>query len=218
VGCVDTGVSSGSRCPSGTPLTGRAPLAGQAYGADVSEEVLVADARTGQAAAYEELVRRHQGVAYRTAAMIVGTADAEDVAQEAIVKAYRALPRFRAEAPFRPWLLAIVANEARNRRRSVRRHGGAIDRLAALGATEMAGDPADQIVSSDRRSTLIAAIRTLPDPDQLVICSRYLMELSEAETAAAMQCPVGTVKSRLSRALVRLKDAMNATTEGGEPR
>lgn len=199
-------------------MRGRSPAVGQAYGADVSEEVLVADARAGQPAAYEELVRRHQGVAYRTAAMIVGPTDAEDVTQEALVKAYRALPRFRAEAPFRPWLLAVVANEARNRHRSARRRGGAIDRLAALGATEMADDPADQVVTADRRSALVEAIRTLPEPDQLVICSRYLMELSEAETAAALRCPVGTVKSRLSRALVRLRDAMEDATEGGEPR
>lgn len=194
-------------------MTGQAPVASRTYGPDVGEEVLVADARTGQAAAYEELVRRHQGVAYRTAAMIVGATDAEDVAQEAFVKAYRALPRFRAEAPFRPWLLAIVGNEARNRQRSARRLGSAIDRLAALGPADLASDPADQVVSSDRRAALVAAIRTLPESDQLVICSRYLMELSEAETASALRCPVGTVKSRLSRALVRLRDAMEATTE-----
>lgn len=198
------------------------PVVGGAYTSEVGEEVLVADARAGRAAAYEELVRRHQGVAYRTAAMIVGATDAEDVAQEAFVKAYRALPRFRAEARFRPWLIAIVANEARNRHRSARRHGGAIDRLAALGATDRAingaVDPADQVASSDRRSTLIAAIRTLPEADQLVICSRYLMELSEAETAAALRWPIGTVKSRLSRALARLRDAMGETSEGGEPR
>jgi RNA polymerase sigma-70 factor (ECF subfamily) len=69
--------------------------------------------------AYEDLVRRHQDVAFRVAQLVAGNAaDAEDAAQEAMVKAYYALDRFREDAPFRPWLLRIVANEASNRRRS----------------------------------------------------------------------------------------------------
>ena len=73
---------------------------------------------------YDQLVREHQAIAFRTAYVITGSAaDAEEVAQDAFVKAYRARGRFREGAPFRPWLLAIVANEARNRRRSLARRG-----------------------------------------------------------------------------------------------
>src|SRR3954452_11771838 len=78
------------------------------------------------AAAYADLVREHQDVAFRAAYLVTGSAaEAEDAAQEGFVKAWQALPRFREGAPFRPWLLSIVVNEARNRRR----HAG---RQAAL--------------------------------------------------------------------------------------
>src|SRR5213595_4354475 len=81
---------------------------------------------------YEELVRRYQDVAVRTAHLISPDGDAEDAAQEAFVKAYAALGRFRSGSPFRPWLLRIVANEARNRRRSAGRRA----HLALRAATE----------------------------------------------------------------------------------
>ena len=80
---------------------------------------LIERACHGDIGAYEELVRQHQDLAYRTAYLITGgAAEAEDAAQEAFVKAYYALGRFRAGAPFRPWLLRIVVNEARNRRKA----------------------------------------------------------------------------------------------------
>ena len=88
-------------------------------------------ARGGDARAYEALVRRYQDLAFRTAFVIAGgSADAEDAAQEGFVKAWYALPRFRAGSPLRPWLLAIVANEARNRRRSGRRQDDLAVRVA----------------------------------------------------------------------------------------
>ncbi len=191
---------------------------GRRYGGDTDEAVLLHDARTGHAAAYEELVRRHQAAAYRTATMIAGAADAADVAQEALVKAYRALPRLRADAPFRPWLLAIVTNEARNRRRSTRRYGAAVQRAGGLATTETPEDPADRAVSAERRQVLLAAIRRLPERDQLVISCRYLMELTAAETAQALRCPEGTVKSRLSRALGRLRDGLDEPAQRRDPR
>src|SRR5438105_11935229 len=88
------------------------------------EPELIARARRGDAAAFEEIVQRYQQIAFRTAYVITGSAaDAEDAAQEGFVKAYRALDRFRTGAELRPWLLRIVANEARNRLRSAgRRH------------------------------------------------------------------------------------------------
>src|SRR5947209_5976739 len=83
---------------------------------------LVERARRGDVSAYDDLVRRYQELAFRTAYLITGVAaEAEDAAQEAFVKAYYALPRFRAGAPFRPWLLRIAANEARNRRKAAGR-------------------------------------------------------------------------------------------------
>ena len=92
-----------------------------------TEDELVERARDGDATAFAELVRDHQEIAFRTAYLITrNAADAEDAAQVGLTKAWRALPRFRRGAPFRPWLLAIVANEARNRRRAEGRREGLV--------------------------------------------------------------------------------------------
>jgi RNA polymerase sigma factor (sigma-70 family) len=176
------------------------------------EQALIARAREGDPAAYEDLVRLHQDIAFRTAFVVTrSAADAEDAAQEAFVKAYRALDRFRAGAPFRPWLLRIVANEARNRIRT-RTRGEALAERAGLeartesgGAQPLAPSPEEQLLAGERRAALHRALEQLPQNDRLVIGYRYFLELSEAETAAAMDCPPGTVKSRLSRALARLR-------------
>jgi RNA polymerase sigma factor (sigma-70 family) len=108
------------------------------------ESELIERARRGDTAAYGAIVRTHQGIAFRTAYLIAGDAsDAEEAAQDGFVKAYRALGRFRAGAPFRPWLLAIVANEARNRRRSAGRRAN----LALRAADE--ARPGDAVPSPD---------------------------------------------------------------------
>src|ERR671931_775283 len=100
-------------------------------GRPLEEAELVHRAKRGDVGAYEELVRMHQDLAARTAYVITGqAADAQDAVQEALMKAYRALGRFREDAPFRPWLFRIVANEARNRRRSAGRHARLALRLA----------------------------------------------------------------------------------------
>ena len=111
---------------------------------DPPETALVERARHGDATAFGELVTIHQAAAFRVAYVLTAsTAEAEDAAQEAFVKAYLALDRFRAGAPFRPWLLTIVGNEARNRLRARGRREGLADRaLAAIrgGATRATTD------------------------------------------------------------------------------
>jgi RNA polymerase sigma-70 factor (ECF subfamily) len=157
--------------------------------------------------AYEELVRRYQDVAVRTAYVVAGSADdAEDAAQEGFVKAYTALGRFRAGAPFRPWLLRIVANEARNRRRSSGRRAMLAVRAAEdRPSLDAAPSPEVAVLAQETRATLLAAINGLRDDDREVIGARYFLGLSEAETADTLGIPRGTVKSRLSRALARLR-------------
>jgi RNA polymerase sigma factor (sigma-70 family) len=159
-------------------------------------------------AAYEELVRGHQAVAFRTAYTITSdAAEAEDAAQEAFVKVYRTLDRFRTGAPFRPWLLTIVANEARNRRRAAGRRLGLTIRAAEQGPRSSAS-PETSVVAEERRAELLGAVEGLREEDRAVISLRYFLELSEAEAAAVMGCPRGTVKSRLSRAIGRLREKM----------
>jgi RNA polymerase sigma factor (sigma-70 family) len=172
-----------------------------------SESELVERARQGDEGAYESLVRAHQHIAFRTACLLAGSAaDAEEAAQDAFVKAWRALPRFRAGAPFRPWLLAIVANEARNRRRAAGRRAGLVPRVAAERRSgEAAPSPEAAALAAGEREALLAALAALGDRDRDVLALRYLLDFSEEETAAALGCRRGTVKSRTSRALARLR-------------
>ena len=171
------------------------------------EADLIERARDGDVAAFEALVRAHQDVAFRTAWVVSGGADdAEDAAQEGFMKAFAALPRFRAGSPFRPWLLTIVANEARNRRRTAGRREALALRIPE---ERRAGDPVPSpeaaVLAAERYAALLAGMARLGAADREVIALRYLLELSEAETAAALDVPAGTVKSRLSRALDRLR-------------
>lgn len=177
-------------------------------GRPTDDSVLIARAVRGDSAAYEEIVQRYQQVAFRTAYVIAGSAaDAEDAAQEAFVKAYRALDRFRLDADFRPWLLRIVANEARNRVRSSGRRQQLELRLSeGFRPGDAAPSPEAVAVATDERRRLLEIVNALSDEDRLVITSRYFLELNVEETAAALGIPEGTVKSRLSRALARLKD------------
>ncbi len=166
--------------------------------------------------AYEELVRRHQDVAVRTAHLIAPDGDAEDACQEAFLKAYGALGRFRPGSPFRPWLLRIVANEARNRRRSAGRRTGLVLRAAEdRPSNDAAPSPESAVLAHESRMALLAAVNRLRDEDREVIGARYFLELSESETADALRIPRGTVKSRLSRALSRLRDTMAAAEPEG---
>jgi len=124
------------------------------------------------------------------------------VVQEAFVKAWQALDRFRSEAPFRPWLIRIVANQTRNTVRGRRRR----DALAVRALELRNGpDPALDALAAERQRTLLAAVRSLRTAERDVVVCRWLLGLSEAETAAALGIPNGTAKSRASRALARLR-------------
>ena len=181
-----------------------------------SEAALVERARRGDSAAYEALVRAHTDIAFRTACVLAGSAaDAEEAAQEAFVKAWRALPRFRPEAPFRPWLLAIVANEARNRRRAAGRRAGLALRAAQERVSgDAAPSPEAALLAGGERRELLAALGALDERDRAVIACRHLLDLSERETAEVLGCRPGTVKSRLSRALGRMRAELERAGAG----
>lgn len=156
--------------------------------------------------AYERLVRGYQEVAFRTAYLITGDAsEAEEATQEAFVKAYRALGRFRSGARFRPWLLAIVANEARNQRRAATRRTGLFLRVARENTPENSPSPEAAVLAAERREELLEALGGLREEARWAIGCRYFLGLSEEETAAMLGCARGTVKSRLSRALKSLR-------------
>jgi RNA polymerase sigma-70 factor (ECF subfamily) len=178
-------------------------------GRPLDESDLIRRAQRGDTHAYEELVNAYQGIAFRTAYVIARNAgDAEEAAQDGFVKAWRALGRFREGAPFRPWLLRIVANEASNRRRSAGRRAGLALRAAAQ---EPSGDaaptPEAALLSSEQRAALLAAIEELPEDQRDVVALRYFLGLSEVEVAETLGIPQGTVKSRNARALERLRES-----------
>jgi RNA polymerase sigma-70 factor (ECF subfamily) len=171
----------------------------------VSELDLITHARQGDEAAWQALIGAHQQPIFRLAYLLLGDADAAaDVAQEAFIRAFRALPRFDTARPLRPWLLRITANLAHNHRRGVQRYLAALRRLG-----QATGEP---VAALGERSgaqweahTLWQAVRQLNHTDQEVVYLRYFLDLSEAEMAAALDVAPGTVKSRLHRALARLR-------------
>ena len=172
-----------------------------------SEASLILQARQGDGAGWETLVGQHQQAVFRLAYLLLGdAAEADDVAQETFIRAYRALDRFDVNRPLRPWLMRIAANLARNRRRSVGRYFAAVQRLirAEPGAAFAASAQA-QLVERERAHSLWQAVRRLGPADQEIIYLRYFLELSEAEAADTLDIPDGTVKSRTHRALARLR-------------
>ena len=164
---------------------------------------------------------RHAPVAIRTASLLGAGDDAEDVVQEAFVKAYAALDRFRPGAPFRPWLLRIVANETRNahrasgRRTARERRAWEQARPLLLARPE---DPEDALLSAVRQEALVHGLDQLSPEQRQVVTCRYLLDLDEAETVEVLGWPRGTVKSRLHRGLIRLRDVMDAESDRAESR
>ena len=176
---------------------------------DELDATLVARAVGGDDLAFAEIVRRHQAVAARVAFGICGSRqEAEDAVQEAFVKAHGALARVRPDLPLRPWLMRIVANTARNRRRSLLRRDRAHDRARAIDSPHPIDGTESAALALLGDRPLWAAMDRLPSRDRRVLALRYIAELSEAETADALGVATGTVKSRTSRALARLRDLL----------
>src|SRR2546421_11287186 len=140
-------------------------------GRPLDDAALVERARNGDVNAYETLVQHYQELAFRVAYQVTGdAADAEDAAREAFVHAYYALGRFRPGAPFRPWLLRIVANEARNRRMAAHRRTDLAQRAqVAQTSGEAAPSPEAAAEADEFRATLVASLRRLHDEDRPIL-------------------------------------------------
>jgi RNA polymerase sigma-70 factor (ECF subfamily) len=173
----------------------------------LDESTLVRHAANGDAAAWEPLVLAHQEAVFRLSYLLLGDPDdAEDVAQETFLRAWKYLKRFDATRPLRPWLLSIASNLASNRRRSAGRYFAAIARAfqEKPALTTVEEKSTQRLEARD----LWKAVQTLNVSDQQVVYLRFFLDLSVAETAQALQVAEGTVKSRLSRALDKLRDVI----------
>jgi RNA polymerase sigma-70 factor (ECF subfamily) len=179
----------------------------------LSDDELTGRTKRGERQAFEELVRRYQAIAFRTAWIILrDESEAEDATQSAFLKAYLAIGRFRSGAPFRPWLMQIVANEAKNRQKVTQRHRShtaETDERLLASPQSLEG----QVVDQERDTLLVSQINLLNEQDRMVIYCRYALDLSEAETATVLGCPQGTVKSRTHRALARLRERMQVSRD-----
>ena len=171
----------------------------------LDESTLIRQAINGDAAAWEPLVLAHQNAVFRFAYLLLGDPDdAEDIAQETFLRAWNHLKRFDTTRPLRPWLLSIASNLASNRRRSIGRYVSALTRA-------FRDEPAPPSVEEKslqhmNANNLWKAVRNLSVADQQVVYLRYFLDLSVAETSEALGVAEGTVKSRLSRALERLRN------------
>jgi RNA polymerase sigma-70 factor (ECF subfamily) len=177
-----------------------------------SEIELINRARQGDQTAYEMLVRAHQEAVFRLAYLLLGDrGEADDVAQDTFIRAFKSLQRFDSTRPLRPWLMRITTNLAYNRRRAIKRYFSALTRMVKI-------DPDLVAAKEDHHDfeaqALWQAVRQLDRTDQEVIYLRYFMEQSEAETAETLGVAQGTVKSRLHRALGRLRAVMGKDMEG----
>ena len=170
----------------------------------MDESTLARHAANGDAAAWESLMVTHQEAVFRLAYLLLGDPDdAEDTAQESFLRAWKALGSFDPARPLRPWLLSITANLARNRRRSAGRYFAALmrafrDEPASEGIEE-------QSAQNFQAKELWKAVQKLSTLDQQIVYLRYFLDVPVAETAQILQVAEGTVKSRLSRALEKLR-------------
>ena len=168
-------------------------------------------ATSGDAAAFGELLARHRASALRVATVVLGSATgSDDAVQDADVRAWRARATVDAERAFRSWYLRVVANTAKNARRSWSRRAALELREVCSSPAPLVPDPADSAVTDNERRVVIAAVNRLGRDDRLVIALRHFEQLSEIEIADVIGCPVGTVKSRLSRAMGRLRGQLGA--------
>jgi RNA polymerase sigma-70 factor (ECF subfamily) len=175
----------------------------------VSEIDLIRQARQGDESAWVMLVEQHRQAVFRLAYLLLGNADeAQDVAQEVFIQAFRKLNRFDSTRPLRPWLLRITTNLVRNRQRSLSRYLSALQRWFQTEPDAVAPNPGEEHLQQQQATALWQAVRQLGPSDREIIYLRYFLELSTAETAQAANIAPGTVKSRLHRALARLQQVI----------
>ena len=188
------------------------------------EAELVARVKAGEVEAFYELVRPYERAVFLAAVSLVkNDADAEEVCQEAILKAFKNLPRFRQEAKFSTWLIQICINEAKMKLRKDRRH---LYESVDEGQQSDEGDyiprdfadwreiPSEALEQKELRKALTKALDTLPEKYRTVLILRDVQHLSIAETSKVLGISEANVKTRLCRARLQMRDALAPGFDG----
>lgn len=180
----------------------------------LSDDALIDRTLAGDMGAFEELVARHRGLVFRVAARIAGQHDADDVAQDAFLRAFHRLPGFRRESPFRAWLLRITQNAALDAvaRRPPRSAEAVGDAEQSSHEPATTRTPVEELEETERRDRLAAKLRLMQPAHRTVLVLRDLEGLSYDEIAAATASPLGSVKGRLHRARRELIEILRRNT------
>jgi len=186
----------------------------------LDESILIQRAISGDGTAWFPLVRAHQNAVFRLSYLLLGDPDdAEDVTQETFLRAWNHLKRFDTTRQLRPWLLSIASNLASNKKRAVGRYFSALTR--AFRNEPPTPNMEDKSLQRMQANELWQAVQLLNTADQQTVYMRYFLGLSVAETAEVLQVAEGTIKSRLSRALDKLRKIIQkdfpTLVEGQEP-
>lgn len=178
----------------------------------LDDSILVNQSKSGDLDSFDELVKRYEGKVYTIAFRFTGNhADASDLAQEAFIKAYKGLKSFRGDASFATWLYKIVSNVCRDElRRQQRQKNVSLDDLVIhpgnaqyLESTEQS--PEEYIEKNEIQHLVQQQLNNLPEEQRLILVMREIQGLTYDEIAIALDCNLGTVKSRLNRARQSLK-------------
>ena len=192
--------------------------------AEESDLVLVKRVQRGDKTAFDLLVRKYQHKVVKLVLRYVrNPAEAEDIAQEAFIKAYRALPQFRGDSAFYTWMYRIAINTAKNSLASRDRSPIAYDldltdpeeSHSVQTKLQDPDTPEGMALTEEIRGIVNSAIEGLPEELKTAIVLRELDGLSYEEIAAAMECPVGTVRSRIFRAREAIDKRLREVFEGG---
>ena len=185
---------------------------------NIAEEVLIQRVQNGEIEVFYELVRPYErGVFLAALSLVKNEGDAEEVAQEAMLKAFKGLARFRGEAKFSTWLIQIAINEAKMKLRRDRRH---LYESLEEGPRGDDGDympkdyadwreiPSEALEQKELRVALTKALKSLPEKYRSVLVLRDVQQLSIAETSQALGISEANIKTRLSRARLQMRDAL----------
>ena len=175
-----------------------------------NEQDILRRAQQGDSEAFRLLVEAYQTQVYRLALRMCGEAAADDVTQEAFLAAWRALPEFRGTCRFSTWLYRLTTNAAIDCLRREKRHRDADD-LDGVELPDGGDTPQEAAERTETQTAVRSALSALTDEHRQVLLLRYMQELDYAEIAAALEISEGTVKSRISRAKMRLRELLDGS-------